>query len=88
VISIESADDQSSAASLRGSFDRSNQWFLRKHLEELSGDVVLDCSRVERLDEVAASWLRRFRDDAAAQDRRVVFRALPARIWRALKHEP
>jgi anti-anti-sigma regulatory factor len=84
-ISIEAADDRGSAATLHGSFDQRNEWFLDKHLRELSGDVVLDCRHLERLDDNAASCLRRFCAEAAAQRRRVVLRALAPRFWQSIR---
>jgi anti-anti-sigma regulatory factor len=83
--SVLEADERRSAAALLGSFDQSNQWFLEKHLDELDGDVLLDCTSVESLDDDAVAALRRFRDRAARQRRRVTFRSLPSRYWAALR---
>jgi anti-anti-sigma regulatory factor len=83
-ISIDAADNNGSAASLHGRFDQSNRWFLDKHLRELPGDIVLDCHHVEDFDNSALSSLRKFCEEAAAQNRRVVIRALPRRLWRKL----
>ena len=75
--SVVAADDHHSSAELSGAFDRSNRWFLEKHLDELDGDVVLDCQRIEALDAHAIAALRRFRTRASREGRRVVFRFLP-----------
>ena len=83
--SVLEADNRRSAAALLGAFDESNRWFLEKHLEELDGDVLLDCHSVESLDDDAVATLRRFRDRAARQRRRVTFRSLPSRYWAALR---
>jgi hypothetical protein len=47
--------------------------------------VLLDCTSVESLDDDAVAALRRFRDRAARQRRRVTFRSLPSRYWAALR---
>ena len=83
--SVLESDERRSAAALLGTFDRTNRWFLEKHLDELDGDVMLDCESVESLDETAVAALRRFRERAARQRRRVTFLSLPARYWAALR---
>lgn len=83
-ICVTAADAQCSAATLSGTFDRSNRWFLDKHLDELDGNVVLDCRDIERLDDWAVDTLLAFRDRAASQRRRVVFDAVPTHYRDAL----
>jgi anti-anti-sigma regulatory factor len=84
-ISVLAADDTGSAAVLHGTFDQKNQWFLTKHLEELDGDVIIDCRGIESLDEASLAALREFCHRAAAEDRRVVIQSLPPDSWAALQ---
>lgn len=84
VFSVLAADPHCSAAKLTGGFERTSLWFLEKHLAELEGDIVLDCSTIEQLDEECVRALREFIAQVEREGRRVVFRAPPA-TWEALK---
>jgi ABC-type transporter Mla MlaB component len=68
-------DGASSRASLTGSFERGSVWFLEKHLAELEGDVVLDCSDLEVIDPECVATLREFCRRAATEGRRIVLHA-------------
>jgi anti-anti-sigma regulatory factor len=76
-VSIYSFDQQVSNAALIGSFDADNAAFLAEHLDELQGDVVLDCDRLESIDARAARVLLRFRDALRRRGHQLMFRSLP-----------
>ena len=76
-VSIYSFDQQISNAALIGAFDAGNAEFLAEHLDELQGDVVLDCDRLESLDARAARVLLRFREALRRHGRQLMFRSLP-----------
>lgn len=78
-ISILGSDEGSSRAELVGLFDRRNLGFLRAHLEELEGDVLLDCARLDDLDDAAAAALLGFRATRVARGHQVMFRGIPMR---------
>ncbi len=80
-IAVRAIDARGSAAALYGHFDQRNCWFLERHLAELDGDVVLDCSQVDELDEASLACLRQFVEGANLGDRRVVLQALAAKYW-------
>jgi anti-anti-sigma regulatory factor len=76
-VSIHSFDRQVSNAALIGAFDAENAEFLAEHLDELQGDVVLVCDRLESIDARAARVLLRFRDGLRRRGRQLMFRSLP-----------
>jgi anti-anti-sigma regulatory factor len=84
-ISVLSVEPLRSSAALFGRFDRENQWFLEKHLSELEGDVVLDCTRLVALDSACLTTLRSYCDRATREARRVVLRSFPSAAWMALR---
>jgi anti-anti-sigma regulatory factor len=76
-VSIHSFDRQVSNAALIGAFDAQNADFLAEHLDELQGDVLLECDKLESIDAPAARVLLRFRDGLLRRDRQLMFRSLP-----------
>jgi anti-anti-sigma regulatory factor len=76
-VSIHSFDRQVSNAALIGAFDAQNAQFLAEHLDELPGDVVLVCDKLESIDARAASVLLGFRDARRRRGRQIMFRSLP-----------
>ena len=78
-ISILSFEDDRSSAALVGGFTRDSTEFLAQHLEELPGDVVLECERLEELDDSSAIVLLDFRAARGAEGWRVFFRGIPHR---------
>jgi anti-anti-sigma regulatory factor len=74
-ISILSFTDQGSTVALVGPFTGDPE-FLAQHLEELPGDVVLECERLEDLDESCAAILLGFRQTREERGRRVIFRGI------------
>ncbi len=86
-ISVLAADDRGCAAVLHGSFDKTNRWFLTKHLGELDGDVVLDCRNVHSLDASSLAALKEFCHRAAVEYRRVVIRSLLPELWFAVRSD-
>lgn len=75
-ITILSFDDGCSSAALVGDFTGEGSAFLEQHLDELAGDVVLECEHLEALDEESASTLLAFRRRRDAEGRAVMFRRL------------
>jgi anti-anti-sigma regulatory factor len=86
-VSIHSYDQRVSNAALIGSFDAANADFLAEHLDELVGDVVLDCTRLESLDARAAGVLLRFRSALRRRGRQLMFRSLPDACRAVLVHQ-
>jgi hypothetical protein len=78
-ISILSFEKDRSSAALVGGFTRDSTEFLAQHLDELRGDVVLECERLEDLDDSSATVLLDFRASRRAQGWRVFFRGIPHR---------
>ena len=72
-----SVDRQVSNAALIGAFDAQNADFLAEHLDELQGDVMLECEKLESIDARAARVLLRFRDGLQRRGRGLMFRSLP-----------
>lgn len=77
-ISIVSFADDASTAALVGSFTGENTEFLAQHLEELTGDVTLECEHLEAVDASSASILRDFQRRREANGQRVRFLDLPS----------
>lgn len=78
-ISILTFEKDRSSAALVGGFTDDSTEFLAQHLEELTGDVVLECERLEDLDDSSANVLLDFRASRRAQGWRVFFRGIPHR---------
>jgi anti-anti-sigma regulatory factor len=75
-ISILSFTDVGSTAALVGPFTGESSEFLAQHLDELPGDVALDCEHLDDLDESSAAILLEFRESRGAQGRQVIFRSI------------
>ncbi len=85
-------DDESSRAALVGTFDRNNAQFLSQHLDELTGDVVLECDQLDGLDEAGADVLLDFWSAHLASGSKVLFRGIRTRcrtilIERAIRNQ-
>jgi hypothetical protein len=76
-ISILSFAERQSTAALVGSFSGDDTEFLAQHLDELSGDVILECEHLEALGAPSASTLLGFRRSRESQGRHVIFRGIP-----------
>lgn len=77
-VSIHSFSRRRTHASLIGSFDDQNAEFLADHLDELEGDVLLDCDRLEALDGRAARVLLGFRAALRRRGRQLMLRSVPS----------
>jgi hypothetical protein len=71
VLFVSEMDDGCSAQ-LAGTYDRRSLWFLEKHLAELDGDVVIDCTKAERVAAECIDALRNFSRRGTREGRRVV----------------
>lgn len=78
-ISVLSFSDRMSSAALVGSFAGDNAAFLARHLEELAGDVLLECEHLDDLDAAGASVLHAFRETRDRQGFWVFFRGIQPR---------
>ncbi len=76
-ISILSFAKGQSTAALVGRFSGEDTEFLAQHLDELSGDVILECEHLEELGAAGASTLLEFRRSRGSQGRHVIFRGIP-----------
>jgi hypothetical protein len=66
--------DEGCSAQLAGTYDRRSLWFLEKHLAQLDGDVVIDCTKAEVLAAECIDALRDFSRRGNREGRRVVVR--------------
>jgi ABC-type transporter Mla MlaB component len=68
-----------SRAALLGPLTSHDSAFLAQHLEELTGNIVLECEHLDDLDTSIAAILLDFRDERSAQGYWVFYRGIPPR---------
>lgn len=91
-ISILSFGQYTSTAALVGPFTSDDTQFLAQHLEELSGNVVLECEHLDDLDASSAAVLVAFHESRRANGGWVFFRGIPPQcheqlLTHASRHE-
>jgi len=83
-ISILSFGQRTSTAALVGPFTSDDTNFLAQHLEELPGNIVLDCEHLDDLDASSAAALVEFHESRRAHGFWVFFRGIPPRCHEKL----
>jgi anti-anti-sigma regulatory factor len=84
-LSIVSARPSGSEARVIGPVGAENADWLTGHLRELEGDITLDCSRLQLEDIWGARALVEFGRTLERHGRRLVLRAVPPPVRRAIE---